>query len=64
MFGFGFCEGRFLDYFDGEYFLVLLRYEFIASGESAFPEEITLGIVMNGIILKIVILNVVQVLVG
>lgn len=64
MFGFGFGERRFLDDFNSEYLLVLLRYELIASGKSTFSQEVALDVVVNGVVLKVVILNVVQILVG
>jgi hypothetical protein len=51
-----------LDDFNGEDFLCLLRYEFIASGKSSLAKELSFEISCDFVVIEIVILNVLEIL--
>lgn len=64
LFGLGFGEGRLLDDFDCEEFLGLLRYEFVASGEPPFAEEVAFEIGGDFVVIEVVIVDKLKIFVG
>lgn len=64
LFGLGFGEGRLLDDFDCEEFLGLLRYEFVASGEPPFAEEVAFEIGGDFVVIEVVVVDKLKIFVG
>lgn len=53
-----------LDDFNSEDFLCLLGYEFVASGESTFSEEVSFEVGGDFVVIEIVVLDDFEILVG